>query len=333
MLKLTKEKSYTFPLRSGYESMSLVARTEELAVLSPSISSELKTKLRDILEDISIMLIKMPSSQLTKSVQFLFNNNHANVSFRKDNNSSPDRVPRINSHITFIGNNHTVGYISADANSVAITYDLDKSNIDIKKAVYSYYHGLIRAAVLTSSSSNINNLRTLVSDFYIRLFKHVLDLSSLTELQEFKFNFVVAKFVSLTLFKQNNGASESFASSYLKGLSNQDRDTLSFEIDNISSMFKSAATMKDIFSVFQELSITYDNSSAAITKTYNALSVNNYLSVMSSSLDIVISSIIMSKYSKDYFSLNVDNTITIGIESSISKLIQRIKYGSVPNVS
>jgi len=331
MLKLTKEKQYTFSLRSGYESMSLVARTEDLAVLSPSISSELKTKLKDILEDISIMLVKMPSSQLTKSVQFLFNNNHANVSFRKDHNSSPDRIPRINSHITFVGNNHTVGYISTDANSVSISYDLDKSNIDIKKAVYSYYHGLIRAAILTTTG--VDNLRSIVTDFYIRLFKHVLDMSSLNELQEVKLKFVVAKFVASVLFKQNNGSSESFASGYLKGLSKTDMETITFEMDNISTMFKSAITMKDIFSVFLELSLTHDNSSSAITKTYNALSVNNYLSIMSSSLDIVVSSIIMSKYSKDYFPLNIDNGITMDLEMSISKLIQHIKYGSVPNVS
>jgi len=333
MLKLSKEKTYTFPLRAGYESMSLVARTDELAVLSPSINSDLKQKLKDALEDISIMLVKMPSSQLVKSVQYLFNNKQSNISFRKDHIATPDRVNRINSHITFISNNKTVGYISADANSIALSYDLDKSNLDVKKAVYEYYHGLIRAAILTASPSNLVGLVEPIIDFYVRLFKHTLDMSSLTEYQEYILKFVVAKFVGLTLFKYNDGKSQLLAMKYISSISQESKDNLLLEIENYDSMFKSATTMKDIFSVLHGLGVIFDSSAASITKLYTSLTVNNYLSVMSSSLDIVISAIIMSNYSKDYFVLNLDSSITNKIESVSANLIKHIKYGSVPDVS
>ena len=323
MFKLMKETNPVFSLYVNYEDTTAVQRARSLAVLSQSVTKDLKNKLATRLDDIFTMAMKLPSSSAVSQVQKLFNSKHANISFRKDNNKNPDRVSRINSHITYL-HNGKVGYISADANSISLSYDLD-STFDIQKAVYEYYHGLIRAGIVIATPSDLNKLADPVINYYIKLIKKNANLSSMNEKQEQLYNFIIAHCVLTTLFKRNISTATNYS---LKYINKEYQDDAIAMADNNKPVIENVKQMKDVFSVLNAFGIVYEKSSTYITNMYRSLGVVDYLSTMSSPLDFVCAAVIMSKYDKEYYTLS-DTQLTGKIESVCLSLISKIKYGSV----
>jgi len=338
-IKLSKKNNASHKLYNGFEHSSLVVRSNELTVPALSISKDDKQKIAGILDDTSTMLVKLPSSPMTKSVQDLFNSGHANVAFRLDKNTNQDRVSRINSILTYVHGKPT--YVSIDANTTGVA-NLEDSNllVDSKKAVQTLYHGLIRLAVLTAGekgSSSLSKLTSHIVDYYKRFFKHSLDLSTLDIRQDMKFEYAITYLLLIIDLKipgrmAKQHAIDSVNSNFRSTASSDDFDVVLSEIDDYDSLFNSAESFKDIFKIFNSMGIVLDNESTQITKAFNSAGVQNYLA-LTGPFDFVVASIIMSKYSKIYVKLMLDASVIDSIEVEVVKLIKHIQYGSAANVA
>jgi len=341
--KLMKKHNTSLRLQQGFEKSTLVVRSNEISPLSLSSSKADRQKIVDVLSDTSIMLLKLPSSSMTKAVQSIFNSAHVNVAFRLDKNTNPDRVSRINSSITFSSSTTPI-YVSSDANTISL--DITKieflSLVDTKKAVQTLYHGLIRLGVLIAGEnfsfgvSNDKLVNSLIS-YYTRFFKHILDLSTLDIRQDMKLAYVISRTLHTVNLKSNIRMVDSYAKDYVNSefkskATTDDFDVVFSEVDDADELFKDIESMKDIFKIFHSLGISFDSESSQITKAFSSVGIQNYLA-MTSSLDFILGAVILSKYTKIYSKLMLDSTSINDLELEVVKLIKKIKYGSAPDVT
>jgi len=317
-------KSDDLAAQDGHEGSPL--RRQETFILYYSNSSEESNKklYTTFNSDFSIFLVKIPSSPLKKWATVAYDKKAVLLGHQ----TTGQRIGLVNK----ISLNHgKVTGIILDADNIGLnTADDNPSVSDIDKAVYSTYHGMIRAAVNLSffKIRRDPKIRDSLIEWYHTMLLRAMNLPTMDELHMAHFDFAIAYTLVKFSLLENHRISWSTASEYIKSKYPKDADNAISDISLSEEAFKVTKDFKDITKLFKILDVTVDDNMKQIQQILKKIGTAGFITVVGP-IDYAIAGIIISMYFKEYSPLLMNARLQTTLESAIEPYLGSLKFGNV----
>lgn len=323
----TSNKTNTYyPIKSFNDNtISDVLERKEKTILVGPRSAEGNTEIyKTFDEQFSTYLMKLPSNNVKKYVQHLFNSDQIIIGIGAESSKAEAVFGRV-----LITKDNKLAGVVLDSPSLDIDIKTGETN-NIDNCVYASYFNFIRAVVICNETT-INkdmDLHKLLSTYINLMILRTLGQNSIYNEKYKTAIFMTAIYV---YFRHFTKVKHSLVLSYIK---REFRDILNQEyVDEFLPTFQNVSKyddIKDIPKILVDLGIFHSNPSSFTINLLRIIGNSGFYNIVGS-LDRFIATIITAKYPTDLFSkgCNLSSKTQDSIEYIMSKYMNKVKYGDI----